>query len=84
MTRIITLLVICSILSACAPATAVPVTYSKLRLPSDKLMAKPKQLATMAEGDSLYGDAAQCRAEYGKLSDTVVGLQNYIKVVTKR
>lgn len=84
MTRVFLILALCSILSACAPAAAVPITTSKLRLPSDRLMAAPKKLPPVAAGDSIYADDVQCHAEYGKLSDTVVGLQNYVHVVTKR
>lgn len=70
-------------LSACAPKSAA-VPPAKLTAPAATLMQRPAGLPALAEGESVYEHAAVCRAEYGRLSTQVVGLQNWATIVTKR
>lgn len=75
---------LCLGLSACGAAQAVPTIPGKITPPSRDLMKPPAQLPNIPEGDSIYDHAAMCRAEYGRVSSQVTGLQNWSVVVTRR
>lgn len=74
------------LLAACTAGTAAPIPAlpGRINPPSPGLMSRPAPLAAMKEGDSIYDDAAVCRAEYGRLASKVVALQHWVVVVTNR
>lgn len=75
---------LCLALGACGTAQAVPTVPGKITPPSRELMKPPADLPKLTEGDSIYDHAAMCRAEYGRVSSQVTGLQNWSVVVTRR
>jgi hypothetical protein len=75
---------LCLGLAACGTAQAVPTIPGKITPPSRELMKPPAALADLPEGASIYDDAAKCRAEYGRVSSQVTGLQSWSAVVTRR
>jgi hypothetical protein len=77
------ILLACLALGACANAGATPIPPSKLNPPAARLMEPPNSLPDVAESDSLYEHAAMCRAEYGRLSTKVQGLQRWATIVTR-
>lgn len=73
-------------LAACSAGTAAPIPAlpGRINPPAPELMSRPAPLKVMREGDSIFDDAAVCRAEYGRLSSKVVALQNWVVVVTSK
>lgn len=67
-----------------AGCSTVPVPPSKLVPPSARLMAPPEPLADVQAADSLYQATAVCRAEYGRETGKLKGLQTYIKTVIRK
>ena len=66
--------------TACAPKP-VPMPPAKLAMPRAALMAPVAKLPPVKPGDSLYEDAAVCRAEYGRIGDRLTGLQGYVLTI---
>lgn len=75
------LIVATTLLGACA---TVPVPPSKLAAPSARLMSSPKPLPDVKAADSLYETTAVCRAEYGRETGKLIGLQGYVNTILKK
>lgn len=68
----------------CTACTQEPVIPAKLEAPARRLMLPPPQLAAVKTGDDLVKTAAVCRAEYGRETGKLSGLQNYVKTILKK
>lgn len=68
----------------CTACTQEPVIPAKLEAPASRLMSPPMQLAEVKAGDDLVKTAAVCRAEYGRETQKLTGLQGYIKTILKK
>lgn len=64
--------------------TQEPVIPTKLEAPASRLMLAPKALAEVKAGDDLVKTAAVCRAEYGRETGKLAGLQGYVKTILKK
>lgn len=68
----------------CTACTQEPVIPAKLEAPVSRLMLPPKTLAEVKAGDDLVKTAAVCRAEYGRETGKLTGLQGYVKTILKK
>lgn len=64
--------------------TQEPVIPAKLEAPASRLMLPPKSLSEVKAGDDLVKTAAVCRAEYGRETGKLTGLQTYVKTILKK
>ena len=69
-------------LSGCAPGVTAP--PSKLAAPAGHLMEAPKALPEVKEGDDLYKDSANCRAQWDDETGKLVGLQGYVRTIRRK
>lgn len=67
-------------LCGCEPP---PVPPEKLAMPSARMMTPPAKLADVQEGASVYEAAAVCRAQYGRETGKLTGLQTYVRTIHK-
>ena len=61
-----------------------PVITSELQPPSARLMAIAKALPPVKAGDDLVSTNAVCRAEYGRETGKLTGLQSYVKTILNK
>ena len=64
--------------------TKEPVITSELQPPSARLMMAAKALPAVKAGDDLVATNAVCRAEYGRETGKLTGLQGYVKTILKK
>ncbi len=69
---------------ALAGCESVNPKASDLALPNARLMAAPKPLPDVKEGDDLLGANAQCSAAYVRETGRLRSLQTYAKTVTRK
>lgn len=85
MIRLLVLLAVLGIIlmlaAGCAKEPPPPIELEK---PSPRLMLDIPDLPPVRVGDNLYLGYGVCRAEYGRVATTARGLQNYVRVITKR
>lgn len=76
---------ICGMLAiACSGCASEPVITTKLEPPSARLLTAAKALPEVKAGDDLVKTAAVCRAEYGRETGKLTGLQTYVKTILKK
>mgnify|MGYP001593997107 CR=1 FL=1 len=80
--RIATIYILCMATLAGCAGTTPPV--AQLEPPSPRLMRKSEPLPEVKVGDDLVEANAQCRAEYGRETGRLSGLQGYVRVITKK
>ena len=69
---------------ALAGCSSVAPKASDLAGPSPRLMVAPKPLPDVAAGTDLYQSNSQCSAAYVRETGRLVGLQRYVRTVTKK
>jgi hypothetical protein len=81
MMRHIAFAIIALALAGCETASVVP---SKLSPPSSRLMGAPVALSDVKAGDDLVQVSATCRAQYGRETGKLTGLQGYVRTILKK
>jgi hypothetical protein len=74
-------LAIAALAGGCATEPVIP---AKLEPPSVRLLSPAKALPEVKAGDDLVKTAAVCRAEYGRETGKLTGLQSYVKTILKK
>ena len=78
-------ILICALLTVMLTACAGPNAPSyKLDPPRPALMAPIEPLKPVLEGEDLYQENAELRAQYARTATKAAGLQKYVRVILKK
>lgn len=74
-------LAIAALAGGCA---SEPIIAAKLEPPSARLMSAAKAQPEVKAGDDIVKTAAVCRADYGRETQKLTGLQTYVRTILKK